>query len=126
MGLYDKALEKRILAQLQKLELLNDSVGPTPLRHALSELIVGARLAIRNFDQTEYENGQKRVAEVPAEELSNLRMAAGNEKVYDKVVDEGTLKEWVGIDWFEVRKATAADKKLYPTVLRKDYPKAAI
>lgn len=47
-------------------------------------------------------------------ELTNLRMVAGNEKKYDRVVIDGSLKEWVGIGWVRIRTATARDKKIYP------------
>lgn len=49
-------------------------------------------------------------------ELSNLRMVAGNEKKYSKVVIDGKLKEWIGIGWIELRDATADDRKRYPEV----------
>lgn len=55
---------------------------------------------------------------VHARELSSIRMTAGNEKKYIKVIDEGTLKEWVGIGWVDLRPATANDAKQFPTVAR--------
>ena len=48
--------------------------------------------------------------------LSNFKMAAGNEKRISKVILDGMLKEWVGIGWVDLRRATAADLKKYPTV----------
>ena len=45
-------------------------------------------------------------------------MTAGNEKKYDAVIDNGTLKEWVGIGWVDVREATQKDYEKFPTVKR--------
>ena len=55
MALTDKHLEAKLLKQLLKLELLNDAVGPTALRHRLSDLIVQTRRTLKSFDQEEYE-----------------------------------------------------------------------
>lgn len=52
-------------------------------------------------------------------ELTNLRMVAGNEKKYKRIVLDGSLKEWVGIDWVRIRTASERDKKVYPTVVDK-------
>jgi hypothetical protein len=49
-------------------------------------------------------------------ELSNLRMTAGNEKKYDKVVIDGKVKEWVGIGWVTLRDASDKDRTRYPVV----------
>jgi hypothetical protein len=51
---------------------------------------------------------------IKTSELSSLRMAAGNEKRYPIVIHNGTVKEWVGIGWIELRKATDDDCKRYP------------
>lgn len=51
----DKVLEKKILRKLLELEILNDSIGPTPLRHMLSELIVQTRLTLIKFNQADWE-----------------------------------------------------------------------
>lgn len=48
-------------------------------------------------------------------ELGNLRMAAGNEKKYSKIIIDGAVKEWVGIGWIEVD--DTPDKNKYPTVI---------
>ena len=53
-------------------------------------------------------------------ELSNLRMVAGGEKKYDRVVDGNMLLEWCGIGWCKFRVATARDKSIYPTVVDKE------
>ena len=50
-------------------------------------------------------------------ELSNARMAAGNEKKYTKVILDDILKEWVGIGWVDLHKATAIDRCNYPVVV---------
>jgi hypothetical protein len=55
---------------------------------------------------------------VPASALTNISMVEGNEKIYKIVIDNGMLKEWVGIGWIELRKATAKDKDKYPTIKR--------
>lgn len=54
---------------------------------------------------------------VKASELSNLRMTAGNEKKYSKVIIGDTLKEWVGIGWIDIGEVTKESKKKYPTVI---------
>lgn len=57
---------------------------------------------------------------VNASECSKIRMAAGNEKRFTRVIDENILKEWVAIGWVDVRKATKEDKKKYPKVVRNE------
>ncbi len=52
-------------------------------------------------------------------ELTNLRMVAGNEKKYSRVVIDGALKEWVGIGWVRIRTASDRDKAVYPTMVEK-------
>lgn len=56
--------------------------------------------------------------EVAARDLNKVRMIEGNEKLYRIVIDEGVLKEWVGIGWIELREAKASDAEKYPTVTR--------
>jgi hypothetical protein len=55
---------------------------------------------------------------IAPKELSNIAMVNGNEKKYKIVIDLGILKEWVGIGWIELRKATTKDLKTYPAVER--------
>ena len=55
---------------------------------------------------------------VHARELSNLKMVEGNEDKYNLVVDDGVLKQWVGIGWIELQPATKSDCEKYPTVER--------
>lgn len=53
---------------------------------------------------------------VKRSELSILRMVAGNEGLYTKVIDGGRLKEWIGIGWIDIGMATEEHRTLYPTV----------
>lgn len=55
---------------------------------------------------------------VKVEKLRNITMAAGGEKKITKVIDGGNLKEWVGIGWITLRRATNEDLKQYPIVER--------
>ena len=55
---------------------------------------------------------------ISARKLSTLAMVNGNEKLYKKVIDNGVLKEWVGIGWIELGKATQKDLVNYPIVKR--------
>lgn len=50
-------------------------------------------------------------------DLSTIKMVAGLEDVYTRVIDDGVLKEWVGIGWVNVGPATDADRAKYPTVV---------
>ncbi len=54
---------------------------------------------------------------IPASELSNLRMATGNEKKYTHVIHDGVLKHWVGYGWVSEGPATPEDYTLYPEVI---------
>lgn len=49
-------------------------------------------------------------------ELKNLRMAAGNERKYRKVIIDGRVKEWVGIGWIDLGVPSDADRLLLPEV----------
>ena len=55
---------------------------------------------------------------VSARRLSNLAMVNGYEKLYRIVIDNDVVKEWVGIGWIELRKASPRDLKKYPIVDR--------
>jgi hypothetical protein len=55
MGINDKELEHRLFKSLKRLEKKVDNIGPTPVRHKLSELIVEMRKVLSEFDQEEYE-----------------------------------------------------------------------
>jgi hypothetical protein len=56
---------------------------------------------------------------VQAKEVSKFKMVGGNEKKYKAVIDDGILKEWVGIGWVDVRKATKKDFEKFLVVQRK-------
>lgn len=51
---------------------------------------------------------------VKRSELSSIKMVAGNEKKFNKVIADGQLKEWIGFGWIDIRKPTAADEQHYP------------
>jgi hypothetical protein len=51
-SLKDKDLQDALFAKIQSLELSVDAIGPTPLRHKLSELLVQMRTEIWAFDQS--------------------------------------------------------------------------
>lgn len=55
---------------------------------------------------------------IPASKVTNMAMVGGNEKIYKVVIDNGYLKEWVGIGWIELRKATPSDIKKHPRIVR--------
>jgi len=55
---------------------------------------------------------------VDAKELSKFKMTSGNEKKYSSVIDDGTVKDWVGFGWIENREATEGDYKNLPVVVR--------
>lgn len=54
-SLQDRALEKQLFDILYRLEDRVDYIGPTPLRHKLSELLVQMRTEIWKFDQQKWE-----------------------------------------------------------------------
>ncbi len=54
---------------------------------------------------------------VDASEVTSLRMAAGNEKKYSKVILNGHLREWVGIGWIDTGPATTSQLRRYPHVV---------
>jgi hypothetical protein len=55
VSLRDNILQAALLSCLDVFEGFVDRIGPTPLRHRLSELIVECRAAIWAFDQAEFE-----------------------------------------------------------------------
>jgi hypothetical protein len=55
---------------------------------------------------------------VKASELSNLKMTTGNEEKYSIVIDNGIIKEWVGIGWVDIGKASKKDYETLPVVKR--------
>ena len=58
--------------------------------------------------------------EVSAKELSIANMVDANEYKYSRVIDNGVVKNWVGIGWIEEGKATEDDRTKYPTVSRSE------
>ncbi len=56
---------------------------------------------------------------VKASELSKLKMTAGTENSYSKVIQDGRLLQWVGIGWIDLVAATGEDYSNYPEVERK-------
>lgn len=55
--------------------------------------------------------------EIKASELSIIRMVAGNERKYQAVIEDGKVKEWVGIGWITVRDASEEDYETIPKVV---------
>ena len=53
---------------------------------------------------------------VKRSQLSTVRMVAGNEKKYQRVIDNGIIKNWVGFGWVDERDATDKDHEKYPKV----------
>lgn len=54
---------------------------------------------------------------VQASQLSKLRMVAGNETKFSRVIHEGVVKEWVGIGWIKLEKATEFELQNLPIVI---------
>jgi hypothetical protein len=51
-------------------------------------------------------------------ELSREKMIDGNEKFFTKVIDNGMIKDWVGIGWVADVPAKEEDYCKYPEVQR--------
>ena len=51
VSLKDRELEAKLFDKLNELEQVIDYVGPTILRHALSEMLIGMRAQIWAFEQ---------------------------------------------------------------------------
>jgi hypothetical protein len=49
-------------------------------------------------------------------DLSTIKMVAGGEKRYPKVVLDGRVKEWVGFGWIDLREAEQQDFLNLPVV----------
>ena len=49
--------------------------------------------------------------------VGNVAMVNGNEKKHPRVILDGIVKNWIGFGWVDEGKATAADRKKYPTVI---------
>lgn len=59
----------------------------------------------------------KRPDPVPVSKLSTLRMAAGNERLYSRVILQGAVMFWVGIGWVNEGPAQEKDFEVYPVVI---------
>lgn len=55
---------------------------------------------------------------VTLRDVSTIAMVNRNELKITHVIDEGILKQWVGIGWIDLRKATKKDRAVYPIVVR--------
>lgn len=53
---------------------------------------------------------------VKRSELSIIKMTDGNENKYQTVIDNGVVKEWVGIGWIVVRNVEPSDYEKFPVV----------
>lgn len=68
------------------------------------------------FDRQQAGSSAPTCLKVKRSELTNLRMVAGNERKYDKVIIDGRVKEWVGIGWIDLGMPSDADRLLLPEV----------
>lgn len=55
-------------------------------------------------------------APVKRSELDAWRMLDGNELFYPIVIDDRTVKEWIGVGWIDLRRATTDDLAKYPLI----------
>lgn len=46
-----------------------------------------------------------------------IRMVAGNEDLYPRVIQAGHVRAWVGIGWVDEGPVPAGQEDLYPTVI---------
>lgn len=46
---------------------------------------------------------------IPRKDATNIAMVNGNEATITHIIQDGMVKEWVGIGWVELREATPAD-----------------
>lgn len=58
----------------------------------------------------------KRPKPVKYRDVSTIAMVARNEGKIKKIIHEGEVKEWVGIGWVTLRKATDLDYRKIPEV----------
>jgi hypothetical protein len=54
---------------------------------------------------------------VKRSDLSTWKMVAGNEDVYNKVIDGNVVKEWAAIGWIDTGPPSDEDKATLPTVV---------
>lgn len=55
---------------------------------------------------------------IAAHRLNAISMSV-NTKLPNRVIDEGHIKQYVGIGWIDEGEATKEDRKLYPIVTRR-------
>ena len=53
---------------------------------------------------------------IPRKEISKLRMVAGNETLFTKIIDGGKVFQWVGIGWIDEGEADPNDYASLPVV----------
>ena len=54
---------------------------------------------------------------VKRSDLSTWKMLAGNEDVYNKVIDGNVVKEWAAIGWIDIGSPSDEDRATLPTVV---------
>ena len=57
---------------------------------------------------------------ITADKCSIIYMSCHPKAKHTTVIDDGHVRNWVGIGWVDHGKATEADYKKYPTVTRED------
>lgn len=55
---------------------------------------------------------------IPVEAVTNIAMVAGNEKLFQKIIDGDEVKEWVGIGWISLGKADTFSLLFLPFIKR--------
>ena len=54
---------------------------------------------------------------VKRSDLQTWKMVAGNEDVYNKVIDGNVVKEWAAIGWIDIGSPSDEDRAILPTVV---------
>jgi hypothetical protein len=54
---------------------------------------------------------------VKRSDLQTWKMVAGNEDVYNKVIDGNVVKEWATIGWIDIGSPSDEDRAILPTVV---------
>ncbi len=57
---------------------------------------------------------------VKSSELASFRMVASNEKKYDRVIDKGVVKQWVGFGWVTEEAPTDEERATLPFVVHEE------
>lgn len=79
-------------------------------------MLTGCHMQSTNLEMKTKKVKRKRQKTVSYRNVSTIAMVAGKEKTISKIIHDGHLMEWVAIGWIDLGKATASDKKNYPTV----------